>query len=211
MGRSSNSIIASVKTLDSVCELSNSEHDDFGLAAYAVVFRPGGFQLRHAIRLLRAVNLHLEWGHQRYRTPHKVASATYHIGLLCALDGQLTEALEAFSASMAKYTCTPELAACFGDSHTRIRNLRRAAAWVAARLGRPVPPELAWPPGHEPPNGSPWAGRGLRLAPPPFLDAALWASRGVDAELMEIFIATYPADAVVQIGAWLANSPPAGG
>eukprot|EP00741_Cyanophora_paradoxa_P017475 tig00020965_g16884.t1 len=210
------------KVMDAVLELTSSEHDDFGLAACGVVFRPEGFRLRHAIRILRTCSLHLEWGHQRYRTPHKVASATYHIGLLCALDGQLEEALEAFSAAMAKYTCTPELAACFGDSHPRIRNLRRAAAWVAARLGRPLPPELAFSPGHNSGSesapqsqsqlqaraGASRSGRRLtRLAWPPCLDPALWASRGIDSELQEVFLATYPADAVLQIGAWLANGP----
>eukprot|EP00741_Cyanophora_paradoxa_P015852 tig00020908_g15303.t1 len=142
------------------------------------------------------------------------------LNIRSALDGQLEEALEAFSAAMAKYTCTPELAACFGDAHPRIRNLRRAAAWVAARLGRPLPPELAFSPGHN--SGSESApqsqfqlqaragasGRRLaRLAWRPCLDPDLWASRGIDSELQEVFLATYPADAVLQIGAWLANGP----
>eukprot|EP00741_Cyanophora_paradoxa_P018160 tig00021038_g17533.t1 len=197
------------KVTDAVCELTSSEHDDFGLAACAVIFRPDGFALRHAIRIMRTCALHLEWGHQRYKTPHKMASTFYHIGLVCALDGQLPEALELFSTAMAKYTCTPELAACFGDSHPRIRNLRRAAAWVAARLGRPVPPELAAPldaSGQLCGPAAP-ARRGSRLAPRQSLDPAFWTSRGIDVELQEVFKATYPADTLVQIGAWLANGP----
>eukprot|EP00741_Cyanophora_paradoxa_P018159 tig00021038_g17532.t1 len=209
VGRWGSTVNTATKVTDAVCELTSPEHDDFGLAACAVIFRPDGFKLRHAIRILRTCALHLEWGHQRYKTPHKMASAFYHIGLLCALDGQLTEALELFSTAMAKYTCTPELAACFGDSHPRIRNLRRAAAWVAARLGRPVPPELAAPldaSGQLCGPAAP-ARRGSRLAPRQSLDPAFWTSRGIDVELQEVFKATYPADTLVQIGAWLANGP----
>eukprot|EP00741_Cyanophora_paradoxa_P000369 tig00000403_g360.t1 len=204
------SLRAGTQALDAVCEVTSSDHDDFCLAACGVVFRPGGFKLRHAIRIVRSCLLLFEAGLHGPWGPTKVASALYHIGLLCALDGQLAEALDTFVASMAKYTCTPELAACFGDSHPRIRNLRRAATWVAARLGRPVPPQLVHPypyDANERPRGL--AGRmgGLGLAWRPALDPDFWASRGIDSELQEVFLATYPADTVLQISAWLANGP----
>eukprot|EP00741_Cyanophora_paradoxa_P011515 tig00020557_g11123.t1 len=205
------SYYAGAKVVDETCEVTSGDHDEFGILACGIVFRPEGFKLRHAIRILRAVLLHLEWSNRRSRTPHKSASALYHIGLMCALDGQLEEALDLFSGAAARYACTPELAASFPDSHPRMRNLRRAAACVAARLRRPLPPELASAPGDDPhpARGQRPRSLGLRLAPAPSADQADWTSRGVpvDPELRAVITSTYPAETVAQISAWLANGP----
>eukprot|EP00741_Cyanophora_paradoxa_P011516 tig00020557_g11124.t1 len=208
------SYYAGAKVVDETCEVTSGDHDEFGILACGIVFTPEGFKLRHAIRILRAALLHLEWSNRRSRTPHKSASALYHIGLMCALDGQLEEALELFSGAAARYACTPELAASFPDSHPRIRNLRRAAACVAARLRRPLPPELASAPaaGHDPhraARGQRPRGLGLRLVPAPNADQADWTSRGVpvDPELRAVITSTYPAETVAQISAWLADGP----